>query len=649
MNNYRLMAIDDDPGILDAYRSLFLPASLSGNRVMGRVLDLIGIGESGAESESESEDVDFEFSLDCFSSGQAGAEALRQSLREGSPYAVLFLDMRMPNGWSGLETARVVRKLDESVRIVLVSAYTDHTLQEIRAEIGPRFVFHSKPWNDQEMGQLTRLLVSDWEYERELQATQQRLQQTVSELAHATRAKDRFLASMSHELRTPLAAMLGYGELLEETPLQQEQRTLLKTMQVSGSSLLYLLNDMLDLSKIESGKFQIDHAPYSLLQVVQEVEQIFAVRAENRGLLFELVVERNAAIFQHQLLGDGKRLTQILINLVSNAVKFTPQGYVRLSVDSDEQWLRCRVEDSGIGMEAVVMERLFRPFEQADRSISARFGGTGLGLHISKTLARLMGGDITVESEAGSGSQFEVTIPLELGERLPTVALEQRTTEPERVLSGSVLIAEDVPEMKILIRRMVERPGIKVEVVEHGERALERALSASFDLILMDMQMPVMDGVEATRALRSLSNYTPVVALTANAMQVHRQEFEEAGCNGFLSKPIDREALERTLEEYLQSGPTAALAEPSVDDELMAVFASSMRGRTTELAAALDAQQWQQLHEIIHSIKGSAASFGYLQLGKLAAAASEAYHREEMEQFSAAAALLLEEMVEFRE
>ncbi len=636
MNRYRLMAIDDDPNVLDAYQSLF-PSS---SRAIDSVLDLIGRNEE----RSDSEDVSFEFSLECFGSGKAGVEALHQSLQEESPFAVIFLDMRMPNGWSGLETARAIRRLDESVRIILVSAYMDHTLEEIRAEIGPRFVFHSKPWNDQELGQLTRLLVSDWEYERDLQSTQRQLQETSVELLQATQAKDRFLASMSHELRTPLAAMLGYGELLEETPLQQDQRSLLQTMRVSGSSLLYLLNDMLDLSKIESGKFQIDHVPYRLSEVLREVEQIFAMRAENRGLQFEVVTREQEAIYQHQILGDGKRLAQILINLISNAVKFTQQGYVRLEVHTDGERVSYRVEDSGIGMSQQVMNRLFQPFEQADQSISGRFGGTGLGLHISRTLARLMGGDIQVESEEGVGSRFELSIPLELGELLNVADRTDSATAAAAPLSGRVLIAEDVSEMQVLIRRMVERNGVEVTVVDNGEQALQQAQQQPFDLILMDMHMPVMDGVEATRALRAGGNQTPVIALTANAMHVHRQEFEQAGCNRFLTKPIDRQLLESLLAEYLSSGAGQLVDEETMDAELMSIFFEGMEKRKRQLMDAISRQDWKQVNEIAHKVKGSAGSFGYPQLTERAAVVCDAYHHQEMEQMASETMSLIMEL-----
>ncbi len=370
----------------------------------------------------------------------------------------------------------------------------------------------------------------------------------------ANQAKDDFLATMSHELRTPLTSIIGNSELMVESPLNGDQRQLLQSIEVSSHNLLSLVNDILDLSKISSGKFDIDLAPYDLAGLLREVELIFAIRAEESGLQFEVTQKLEPL---HKLWGDAKRIKQVLINLLGNAVKFTEEGSVTLTVQKEEEQLFFIVEDSGIGMSAEVIARLFKPFEQADNSISRRFGGTGLGLHISSTLAEIMEGTITVESEEGKGSRFVLTLPY----RESDLGVEKRGAESIQTIApsaalrryvGQVLVVEDTPELQLLEKRILESSGVTVTLAENGGIALDLATSRDFDLILMDMQMPVMDGIETTQTLRNLGNTTPIVALTANVMQKDRQQFEEAGASGFLQKPIDRKELESVLNLYLR-------------------------------------------------------------------------------------------------
>ncbi len=365
----------------------------------------------------------------------------------------------------------------------------------------------------------------------------------------ANKSKDDFLASMSHELRTPLTSIIGNSEILADSRLDSEQQTLLQCVEVSGRSLLALVNDILDLSKIEAGKFEIDIAPFDLTSLLVDIQHIFSTRARDSGLEFQIeqVVKPERKIW-----GDGKRIGQILINLLGNAVKFTEQGAVRMQVYQDDH-LCFSVQDSGIGMDRSVLNRLFKPFEQADSSISRRFGGTGLGLHISGSLAELMDGRIEVSSTVGEGSEFVLKIPYRESDlpRDDDRAEREHGRHQREQFSGQVLIAEDTPELQMLERRILESFGVTVTVVENGEEALELACRNNFDLILMDMMMPVMDGLEATRLLQRSGVDAPVIALTANVMQKHREEFREAGAVGFLEKPISRNQLRQILEQYL--------------------------------------------------------------------------------------------------
>ena len=560
---WRILAIDDESMVHDTYRAIFC------ERVENELEGLFGEAQ---QDESEcSCSIASHFRLDHAVSGKEGFQMLLEAAESEDPYAVLFLDMRMPGGWDGLETAEKIREVDPDVRIILITAYMDYRLTEIRQRIGVNFEFLTKPVDVNELLQLTLSLATQWSQARDLVVA---LEQSEA----ASRAKDEFLAAMSHELRTPLTTIIGNSELMAETGLTQAQRALMHPIETSGRGLLALINDILDLSRIESGKFQIDQLEFDLNTLINELSQTFSQRAAEEGLTLAL---KQAAPFTHQFIGDERRISQILINLLGNAIKFTKQGEILLEVSASGGELHFVVEDSGIGMSAAVLERIFSPFEQADQSISRRYGGTGLGLHISLTLAKLMGGEIRVESQEEVGSRFELVLPGVIG----SAVVEQRQANPSVAahFTGRVLVAEDTLDLQQLERKILESVGASVNVANNGKEAVELGLSEPYDLILMDMQMPEMDGIEATRLMRSVGNETPIVALTANVMPKHRAQFEEAGCNGFLSKPIDRTELIAVLGAYLAS------AEPVRRFSGTVLVAEGGLELQTELCAMLDA------------------------------------------------------------
>ncbi|MBT7308708.1 MAG: response regulator [Gammaproteobacteria bacterium] len=465
------------------------------------------------------------------------------------------------------------------------------------------------------------------------------LQQAKQDAEAANSAKDEFLASMSHELRTPLTSIIGNCELMAEQEVDEEKRRLIRTVVTSGQGLLALVNDILDMSKIESGKFTIDESHYDLSALLEDLRQLFSIRAQDAGIEF-LVELREAQ--PYQLIGDGQRIGQILINLIGNAIKFTESGEVSLGVWSADGYLFFKVEDTGIGILPETMDQLFQRFEQADGSISRSFGGAGLGLYISDVLATLMGGHIDASSQVGKGSIFQLVLPYRPSETPVDQPLESvdRATVLSTKYRGRVLIAEDTPELQQLERRILESMGVDVVVASNGEEAIEQVRGQSFDLILMDMQMPVMDGIAATERLRAEGNLTPIVALTANVMQKHRDAFNQAGCSGFLSKPIDRHELGRFLSQYLSSNEKVATPpstgravvadrETEVDDELMAIFAQSAVTNKAALMVAISAKDWVQLHQIAHAIKGSGSSFGYPELTHLGKAVCDAIDQGE--------------------
>ncbi|MBN8644631.1 MAG: response regulator [Planctomycetes bacterium] len=371
----------------------------------------------------------------------------------------------------------------------------------------------------------------------------------------ANRAKSEFLANMSHEIRTPMTAVLGYADLLLDDALPRSTiREHVRTIRANGEHLLSVINDILDISKIEAGRMTVEKIPCSIHAAIHEVESLMRVRAIDAGI--ELHVEVDPSV-PGGVESDPVRLRQVLLNLVSNAVKFTKSGAVTIRATSEviggSARVRIGVTDSGIGMTPEQVARLFRPFEQADTSTTRRFGGTGLGLAISRRLATMLGGDLACESRFGHGSTFtfEFTAPLA---ELPEEGAAAARRVPDG-LNARVLLADDGRDNQRLIRHHLVKAGADVTVVSNGLEARDAALTAArdgraFELVLMDMQMPEMDGYEATRALRAAGYTGSVVALTAHAMAGDKEKCIAAGCDDYATKPIDAPRLIATCAAW---------------------------------------------------------------------------------------------------
>lgn len=369
------------------------------------------------------------------------------------------------------------------------------------------------------------------------------------------RTKASFLANVSHEIRTPLTAILGYAEELEHAALTPDQRSeALRVIQRNGTHLTRIVDDILDLSKLETGTLQIQRRTCCPDEILHDVQCIVLPRCRQKGVAFEI---RRTEPLPTAIETDPVRLRQILLNLAGNAVKFTDSGSVAIEVAADfaAQTIAFTVIDSGIGIADEQRHLLFQSFSQADNSITRRHGGTGLGLYISQRLARLLGGEITVDSAPGRGSRFCVTIATgPLVANTPSAPQKKvRTDVPP--LRGRVLVADDGPDNQRLIAKIVSATGLDVEVVENGAQAVDRVLRGDptkpIDLVLMDMQMPVMDGPTATEALRKAGYARPIVALTANVLPEDQKRCLDAGCSHFAGKPVDRKSLYALLRETL--------------------------------------------------------------------------------------------------
>ncbi|XOV77891.1 MAG: ATP-binding protein [Aestuariibacter sp.] len=447
----------------------------------------------------------------------------------------------------------------------------------------------------------------------------------------ATKAKSQFLANMSHEIRTPLNSIIGYSEMLNDEDLKEDDKSsAAETINICGKHLLNIINDILDVSKIEANKIELEWLDTDLIGFAQEIKTIVQQAAEKKCIAMKVKYQLPLPI---AFSIDPTRLKQALVNLCNNAIKFTEEGAVTLNVSyvPAEELLRFDVVDTGIGMSEEQQKKLFAAFSQADQSTTRQHGGTGLGLFISKQLTEMMGGNISVSSEAGQGSTFTLLVPFKATENTEQVSdenhlkalMEQSKKDVIQVpqLSGSILCADDNADNLRLAEYLISKTGAQLTLVSDGEQAFEDAMVNDHDLILMDMQMPVMSGTEATELLKGAGCPSPIVMLTANVDSSSRQEIEDAGADGYFAKPIDTQKFYTMLSQYLTApddSKLVVLADNEELSELKAQFVTGLSDYLQQLQQAKEHHDWSLAKSLCHQLKGNAGLYGFEVLGSTA-------------------------------
>ena len=576
----RILLVDDNPEIHEDFKKILLSTRRrkdSETKALER--ELFGTGAIESETSLPAYEIDDAFQ------GEEAILMVDRAEEQGHPYSLAFMDVRMPPGIDGIVTTERLWQKHPYLEVVICTAYSDYSWDQMLARLGinDHLLFIKKPFDGVSIKQIALALATKWELGRrdrdhmekleaevdrrtaELRAMMQDLSVLKDNAEAATRAKSEFLSNMSHEIRTPLNAMIGFSELLKESRLTEQQRDYADTISTSGEYLLSLINDILDIAKIESRMIILEEMDFDLEYLIRSVLKILHQGIQVKNIDLNLVYSSAAP---RQLKGDPTRIRQIFVNLVGNAIKFTEQGEVSVMVSADTSStdlapaVAVAVRDTGIGIPKKKLKEIFEAFTQVDSSVTRKYGGSGLGLTITKSLVAMMGGEINVQSEPGKGSSFSFVLHLKPGQAIveknivsigPEDLKENtditRHMADELVAQGiHVLVVEDNVLNQRLMSNLLNKMGCTITIANNGQEAVDTVRTTSFDIILMDIQMPVMDGFASSRIIRNeLKSTVPIIALTAHVFQDDKQNSMESGMNDFVTKPVDFKALKEKI------------------------------------------------------------------------------------------------------